>query len=89
MHPVLRIILGIAVLLAGLYALFSTVTFIRVMVNLHPVVKNGGYTTGYVLQAAGMLGGGLVLTTYFFYRAYKLLKPRKKEAPIEFLGEEF
>lgn len=88
MHPVLRIILGIVVLIAGFYALFSTITFVMVMMNLHPVVKNGGYTTGYVLQAAGMMAGGLALTCYFFYRAYKLLKPRKKEEPIELLGEE-
>ncbi|QJB33293.1 hypothetical protein HF324_18890 [Chitinophaga oryzae] len=89
MHPVLRIILGIVVLMAGLYALFSTIMFIRVMINIHPVVRNGGYTTDYLLRSGGMLAGGLVLTGYFFYRAYKLLKPRKKEAPIELLGEEF
>lgn len=89
MHPVLRIILGIVLLMAGLYALFATITFIRVMVNVHPVLKNGGYTPGYVLQVAGTLAAELGLTCYFFYRAYKLLKPRKKEEPVELLGEEF
>ncbi|MGN7822520.1 hypothetical protein HGH92_17630 [Chitinophaga varians] len=88
MHPVLRIILGIVVLIAGFYALYSSATFIWMMVKLHPVMKNGGYTTSYVLQSGGMLLGGLALACYFFYRAYKLLKPPKKEEPIEFLGEE-
>lgn len=88
MHPVLRIILGIVLLMAGFYALFNSITFIRVMINLHPVMKNGGYTPGYILPAGGMVIGGLLLTGYFFYKAYKLLRPRKKEEPIELLGEE-
>ncbi|MBC9912164.1 hypothetical protein [Chitinophaga varians] len=88
MHPVLRIILGIVILLAGSYALFCSITFVRVMINLHPVMKNGGYTPGYIFQAGGMVAAGLLLTGYFFYKAYKLLRPRKKEEPIELLGEE-
>lgn len=93
MHPILRGILGVLLLIVGFILAIFDLAYIWQAITDNNHVMPKDVTTKVIVWAVLALVGCifLALTWFCLYKGYKLCRPRveKKKEKIEFLGEEF